>query len=414
MLFLKNNLTRRKFMSNSFISADNTWVLWAFLTGWAALSIYLEQKYDWAAKISGAIIALIGAMALSNLKVIPVDSPVYDTVWGYVVPLAIPMLLLQCNIKKIWKESGRMLIIFLIGSVGTVAGAVLGFLLLGKHIPHLAEIAGMMTGSYIGGGVNFVAVSSAFSVPGELVSATVVADNLLMALYFLALITIPTINFFRKHFKHPYVDKVESLATTEDGTSAAAYWKGKEISLKDMAFAVATGFIVVAVSKALSGFLGTAIPKSNFALSMLNVLLSNQYLIITTITMLLATFFPDFFGNIRGAQEIGTFLIYLFFVVIGVPASIPLIIQNSPLLLLFCGIVVIVNMAVIFGFGKLLNYSVEEIIIASNANIGGPTTATAMAISKGWTDLVAPAMLVGVFGYGIGTYLGIIVGNLLL
>ncbi|TWH81405.1 uncharacterized protein DUF819 [Sedimentibacter saalensis] len=82
--------------------------------------------------------------------------------------------------------------------------------------------------------------------------------------------------------------------------------------------------------------------------------------------------------------------------------------------MLFCGIVVIVNMAVIFGFGKLLNYSVEEIIIASNANIGGPTTATAMAISKGWTDLVAPAMLVGVFGYGVGTYLGIIVGNLLL
>jgi uncharacterized membrane protein len=414
MFFLENNLTRRKFMSNSFISADNTWVLWAFLTGWAALSIYLEQKYDWAAKISGAIIALIGAMALSNLKVIPVESPVYDTVWGYVVPLAIPMLLLQCNIKKIWKESGRMLIIFLIGSVGTVAGAVLGFLLLGKHIPHLAEIAGMMTGSYIGGGVNFVAVSSAFNVPGELVSATVVADNLLMALYFLALITIPTINFFRKHFRHPYVDKVESLGSSEDGTSAAAYWKGKEISLKDIAFSVATGFIVVAVSKALSAFLSSVIPTGNFALSMLNVLLSNQYLIITTVTMLLATFFPGFFGNIRGAQEIGTFLIYLFFVVIGVPASIPLIIQNSPLLLLFCGIVVIVNMAVSFGIGKLLNYSVEEIIIASNANIGGPTTATAMAISKGWTDLVAPAMLVGVFGYGIGTYLGIIVGNLLL
>lgn len=401
-------------MSNSFISADNTWVLWAFLTGWAALSIYLEQKYDWAAKISGAIIALIGAMALSNLKIIPVESPVYDTVWGYVVPLAIPLLLLQCNIKKIWKESGRMLLIFLIGSVGTVAGAIVGFLLLGKHIPHLAEIAGMMTGSYIGGGVNFVAVSSAFNVPGELVSATVVADNLLMALYFLALITIPTINFFRKHFRHPYVDKVESLGASEDGTSAATYWKGKEISLKDIAFSVATGFIVVAVSKALSAFLGSIIPTGNFALSMLNVLLSNQYLIITTVTMLLATFFPGFFGNIRGAQEIGTFLIYLFFVVIGVPASIPLIIQNSPLLLLFCGIVVIVNMAVSFGIGKLLNYSVEEIIIASNANIGGPTTATAMAISKGWTDLVAPAMLVGVFGYGIGTYLGIIVGNLLL
>ncbi len=400
-------------MTNSFISADNTWVLWAILTGWAAFSIYLEQKYDWAAKISGAIIALIGAMVLSNLKIIPVDAPAYDTVWGYVVPLAIPLLLLQCNITKIWKESGRMLLIFLIGSVGTVAGAIIGFVLLSKHIPHLAEIAGTMTGSYIGGGVNFVAVSSAFSIPGELISATVVADNLLMALYFLALVTIPAINFFRKSFKHPYIDKIETMGSDE-GTTAAAYWKGKEISLKDMAFAIATGFIVVAVSKAFSGFLAGVIPTTNTFLSMLNVLLSNQYLIITTLTMILATAFPNFFGNIKGAQEIGTLLIYLFFVVIGVPASIPLIIQNSPLLLVFCGIVVVVNMAFSFGFGKLLNYSVEEIIIASNANIGGPTTATAMAISKGWTELVAPAMLVGVFGYGVGTYLGIIVGNLLL
>jgi len=31
---------------------------------------------------------------MSNLKVIPIESPVYDTVWGYVVPLDIPLLLL--------------------------------------------------------------------------------------------------------------------------------------------------------------------------------------------------------------------------------------------------------------------------------------------------------------------------------
>ena len=401
-------------MTNSLISPDNTWVLWAIITGWAALSIHLEQKYDWAAKISGAIIALIGAMALSNFKVIPVDSPVYDTIWGYVVPLAIPLLLFQCNIKKIWKESGRMLLIFLIGSLGTVLGALVAFSLLGKHIPHLAEIAGMMTGSYIGGGVNFVSVSSAFSIPGEMVSATVVADNLLMALYFLALITIPTVNFFRKHYKHPYIDKIENLGTDDGGTTAASYWKGKEISIKDIAFVIASGFIIVAVSRGLSGVLAAAIPTSNEFLTLLNVLFSNQYLIITTVTMLLATFLPNFFGSIKGAQEIGTFLIYLFFVVIGVPASIPLIIKNSPLLLLFCGIIVLINMVVSFGIGKLLNYSVEEIIIASNANIGGPTTAIAMAISKGWTELVAPTMLVGVLGYGVGTYLGILVGNLLL
>lgn len=401
-------------MSNSLISPDNTWVLWAFITGWAALSIYLEQKYKWAAKISGAIIALIGALVLANLKIIPTDSPVYDAVWSYVVPLAIPLLLMQCNIKKIWKESGRILIIFLISSVGTFFGAIIGFTLLGKYIPNLAQISGMMTGSYIGGGVNFVALADSFSIPGELVSATVVADNLLMALYFLVLIAMPTIGFFRKHFAHPLVDKMENITTTEDETSAKAYWKGKDISLRDIAFGMATSFIVVAVSSQLASLLSDIIPKSNVLLNMLNVMLGNKYLIITTLSMLLATFAPNFFGQIKGAQELGTVLIYYFFVVIGVPASISLIIQNSPLLLLFCAIMVIMNMTVTFGFGKLLKFNLEEMILASNANIGGPTTATAMAISKGWTDLVAPIMLVGTFGYVIGTYGGILVGNLLM
>ncbi len=401
-------------MSQSFISPDNTWVLWAIITGWAAFSIYLEQKYTWAAKLSGAIIALIGAMVLSNLNIIPVDSPVYDTVWGYVVPLAIPLLLLQCNIKKIWKESGRILIIFLIGSIGTVAGSLIAFSFLGKHVPYLAEIAGMMTGSYIGGGVNFVALADSFEIPGEMVSATVVADNMLMALYFLVLITIPSISFFRKHFRHPYQDKMDSMSVGEEGTTAAAYWKGKDISLKDIAYSVATSFIIVAISSVISKFFASVIPTSNIILKLLNVMLGNQYLIITTITMIFATAAPGFFGNINGAQEIGTVLIYLFFVVIGVPASITLIITNSPLLLLFCGIMVLINMTVSFGIGKVFNFSMEEIILASNANIGGPTTATAMAISKGWNDLVAPIMLVGTLGYVIGTYAGILIGNLLM
>ncbi len=51
-------------------------------------------------------------------------------------------------------------------------------------------------------------------------------------------------------------------------------------------------------------------------------------------------------------------------------------------------------MLVVFVFGKLLKFNLEDIILASNANIGGPTTAVAMAISKGWVELVGPIMLV--------------------
>lgn len=398
----------------SLISADNTWALWAIIAGGVAISIWLEQKYKWAAKISGAIIALVMAMLLANFGIIPTDAPVYDTVWGYVVPLAIPLLLLNSDIRKIWKESGRLLIIFLIGSIGTVAGAIIAYSLLHNYIPELGGIAGMMTGSYIGGGVNFAALADAFGVSGEMISAATVADNLLMGIYFFVLLAIPGIKFFREKYTHPYQDEVEAKTVdAEEGkTLAAAYWGRKEISLRDIAFAGGTTFIIVCISGVIANFLSTVIPTSNPVLAMCNALFGNKYLIITTLTMVCATVLPDFFGNIKGTQELGTYLIYFFLFVIGVPASIPVILRNAPLLLVFTGIMVLINMIVMFVAGKIGKFNLEEIILASNANIGGPTTAAAMAISKGWTKLVGPVLLVGTLGYVIGTYFGLIIGNI--
>jgi len=234
-----------------------------------------------------------------------------------------------------------------------------------------------------------------------------------MALYFFVLIAIPSVSFFRRHFAHPMVDEVEARgAVNESKTLAANFWGRKEISLRDISYAGGASFIIVAVSRLIAAWFAHVIPDTNVVLHMLNALLGNQYLIITTLSMICATVSPGFFGDIKGAQEIGTYLIYFFFFVIGVPASIPLILMNSPLLLVFCGIMVLVNMIVIFSVGKLCRFNMEEIILASNANIGGPTTAMAMAISKGWVPLVGPTMLVGTLGYVVGTYLGIFVGNL--
>lgn len=402
-------------LENPLIGAENTWVLWAICALGAAIAIYLEQKYQWASKVTGAIIALVLAILLSNFGIIPMDAPVWDAVWSYVVPLSLPLLLLQCDIRKIGKESGRILVVFLIGSIGTACGALLGYVALHNLIPELSGIAGAFTGTYIGGSANFAALGSAFDVSGEMMSAAVVADNLLMVLYFFVLITIPSVGFFRKHYPHPHVDELEALGADakDNETQAAAFWGRKEISLRDIALGVATTFTIVALSTTIADGFASVIPTTNAGLSILNTLLGNMYLWITTITMLCATFAPNFFGNIKGSQELGTFLIYLFFFVIGVPASVPMIVMNSPLLLLFAAIVVIVNMLFSFIGGKIFKFNLEDIIVASNANIGGPTTAVAMAISKGWTKLIGPALLIGVLGYVIGTYAGLLVGSIL-
>lgn len=351
---------------------------------------------------------------LSNLSILPVNSPLYDDViWGFAVPLGIPLLLLQCNMRKVWKQTGRMMVIFLIGAVGTCVGAVLAYTLLHDYIPGLNGIAAMMTGSYIGGGVNFAALAAEFSVDGELVGAATVADNLLMALYFFALILFAGMNFFRRRFSHPHIDAVETVGTDSAQTQAAAYWKRKDISLKDIAVNFAFSATVVALSRLIAGAISGLIPQNGVILTICSTFFGSQYVWITTLSMLCATFGERQVANLSGSQELGTYLIYLFLFVIGVPASISKILTETPLLLAFTALIVLVNMAFCLIGGKLLHYDLEDILLASNANIGGPTTAAGMAISQGWSKLVGPVMLVGTFGYVIGTYAGVIIGTLL-
>ena len=375
-------------MFNSIISPDNTLILWSIILVIATFAIFLENRFTIVAKISGAIMALIIALILSNLNIIPLESKVYDDVWGYVVPIAIPLLLFQCDIKKIWKESGRLAIIFLLSSLGTMIGAIVGFYILKEYIPSLNSIAGTMTASYIGGGVNFVAVQTALNLDKQLASALIVSDNLLMVLYFFVLIIIPSIPFFNKYFKREYKNGVINSEAKKELKRA--------ITLEDVAFNFTISVLIVAVSFGVSNLI--LAEDRGYIINFL----ANKYILLTSITVILATVFSTFFKKLVGSQEIGTFLIYIFFAVIGIPASIKSIIVNSPLLLVFCAIMVIVNM---------INFTLEEAILVSNANIGGPTTATAMAISKGWNKYIAPVMLVGTLGYVIGTYIGLILAS---
>lgn len=401
---------------DTLIHPENTWVLMSVMMAAVAASIYLEQRYAWASRLSGAVIALLIALALVNTGIIPAHAVLYDDiVWGYVVPLAIPLLLLQTNIRRIWRETGRLLAIFLIGSVGTVAGAVIGCVLLRTSIDGLPQVAAMMTGSYIGGGVNFTALADAFKVSGRLVSSTIVADNLNMALYFLILLGIAGNSFFRRFYPHPLIDEVEQSGVSEEGkTLAASYWGRKDVSLRDIAMCVTYAVVVVTISKFLGATLSTLVPPDGSWLSKMGgTFLGSQYVWITLISMIFASVFEKQANSMNGAQEIGTFFIYMFFFVIGVPASIMEILTNAPMLFVFCFIMVVVNMLFCLIGGKILNFALEDILVASNANIGGPTTAAGLAISQGWTKLVGPAMLVGTFGYAIGTYIGIIVGSIL-
>ncbi|MCK5860725.1 MAG: DUF819 family protein, partial [Abyssibacter sp.] len=168
------------------ISADQTWLLLAILLTAAAVGLWADRQ-RWGSRISGAVVSILITFVLTNTGIVPVAAPLYDQVWGIAVPLAIPLLLLRADLRRIAREAGPMLLAFLIGATGTVAGV-----LLMRHVLDLgtldAQLSAVFAATYIGGSMNFAATAQAVELTdGAILSAAVAADNLLMTLFFIVL-----------------------------------------------------------------------------------------------------------------------------------------------------------------------------------------------------------------------------------
>ena len=373
---------------HAIIGPDQSWMLWAILILSATFGIWAEQKTKWGSKVSAVVISILTTFILSNLYIIPIQSPTYDIVWSYLVPLAVPLLLFKANIRRIIKEAGPTLIAFGIGAVGTIVGTIIAF----KTIPLGEEgwkLAGIFCSTYIGGSMNYVATSEALHLhSSDLLTAGVAADNLVMTIYFLILFALPGVGFLKKHFKNYHQQNAEKELTTNEIIEA----NYENPDLLDMGKGLSIGLLAAAISFYLQHLIGIQ---------------GSAILIITLLVVAVATLFPKQMNAIRGADQIGTFLMQIFFAAIGASANIMVVLKVGPILFLFAGLILLVHLIFILGFGRLFNLDLAEIVIASNANMGGPTTAAAMAVGRRWKSLVIPAILCGTLGYAIATFIGV-------
>ena len=372
---------------SSLISPDHHWAIWTVLLAAAAFGVWAERT-RWGARLSGAVLAIGFTFVLSNLRVIPVDAPAYNVVWSYFVPLAIPLLLLKADMKRVLRESGPTLFAFLAGAVGTVLGTLIAF----KVIPLGEEgykLAGIFCATYIGGSVNYVAASEALDLrSGDLLTAGVAADNLVMTLYFLVLFALPSIAWLKRH----YTDGNHGQIAAADQAAAAVV----QLKVGDILMSVATAAGLCAIGYGTASLMGWK---------------SGGILVVTALTVLLATLFPKQLSRLSGATEMGTLLMMVFFAVIGASANILVVMKEGPILFVFAALILVVHLIVILIAGKLMKLDIAEIVIASNANMGGPTTAAAMATARRWATLVTPAILCGTLGYAIATFIGAALGR---
>jgi len=372
-------------LETSLISENNVWMLLAILFISAAVGFWAE-KTKWGAKLSAMVIALLSTFILSNLSIIPSSAPVYDMVWSYVVPLAIPMLLFNANLKRILRDAGRTLIAFFFGAIGTLIGTYISF-----NLVTLGDegwkLAGIFASTYIGGSMNYVAAAEALQLKSaNMLTAGIAADNLVMAAYFLLLLSIPSIGFFKKYFKNEH-EKAAAENNTIDSDD-----NSDKISLEGIAYSLAVSFGICAVGFGLESVIG---------------LKGSAILIITAIVVTLATTMPTLMGRLKNASIVGTMLMQVFFAAIGASANISIVLEYGPVLFLFAAIILSIHLIFLLTAGKLFKIDLAELIIASNANMGGPTTAAAMAVARRWNELVIPAILCGTLGYAIATFIGV-------
>ena len=374
-------------MSLPIIGPDQDFALWSILIAVAAFGFWCE-RYAWGRKYSGVMLLIALAIVLANVRIIPTAAPAYDAVWNYLVPIAIPLLLFEADLKRIVRESGPTLIAFVIGSAAVVAGVIVGSFLLDLG-QNEAELAGIFTGTYIGGSLNFAAVAEASGMQdGSMLAAAIAADNVVTNLHFLLIIFIPGVAWFARHYPTRHMQNAKPI-------SAEAGREVHHISNLDVAGLLGALALAFALA-ALGGALAKSAGKPQFAI-----------LVTTALTVLLATLLPQQLKKLSGHREAGNVMMFIFLASVGATADVWQLIEIGPVLFVFATVIILVHLVILFGVGKLLRLDLAELAMASAVAIGGPSSAPALAAAKGWGELLIPGVLAGSFGYAIGSFVGI-------
>lgn len=388
---------------HSIIAPDNHILLLTIILGAAAFGIYSEYK-KWFGKLSGILVTMISMSILSMTGVVPIASStkvqvdVYDMVFSYFIPIAIPLLLFSSNIFKIITESGRLLLAYFLGAVGIVLGSFIAFYFIDLGL-NSGNTAGVISATLIGGSVNFIASAEILNFStSPLFTATVAVDNFVSNLYILLLFTIPSIGFFARFFVKPKKENTISTSNTPEDE------KENPITFENIALALFFAALMAAAGSFIAPYLQ----------ELFHTQLNLSILIITILAVVAANIFPKRLKKLENtAFSIGLFLMYVFLAVIGAATNLHDMINVGPLVLLFYLVIMFFHLIFMFGIAKLFKLDVYEVIISSAANIMGPSVAAPMAASLGQKKLITPAILVGILGYVAGTFIGVTIALIL-
>lgn len=372
-----------------------------------ALLMNLIPKVPVLRKATFVPFLFLGPMVLASLGVIPGKHPLYRPLQSLTLYMAIFFMVVAIDVGQILRSlQTRVLLLFLLGCLGTAAGSVAAFLLFTPALgaEPSAMVAACMTGAYTGGSMNWVAVGEALDVPDTLSAIAFPAMVIVYTIYLgivLALAYSPLRPVIERWLGARGGDESRAACGTGSGQPAPA----AAPRLCDYI----NGFLAFCAVYLASIFLEQLVEGLVFI---------PMVIFLTSLTILLGAVLPRILpAGARGTGSMSAFgeaSLYFLLGVIGAQATLTESLLHAPILLLVPALVIFVHVVVLLMSARFLKVDLVTASVVSIATIGGAASAPAAAGALGRPALIPLGVLLGSLGYVVGTYLGVYLGCLLL
>jgi len=354
--------------------------------GLTGLGWWLAQVNSLARKFGSTMVILILGLLLANVTSWTPEPSAASWVNGPLTSFAIAELLLAVELRSVIPDARRLLLPFIAAVAGTLVAVLLvGLLLSGWLGQSWISLAGLLSATFTGGSLNFVSVARSLEIPPSLLLIATAADHVAFTAWFVVSLLIG-----RGGRQHRATDTPVLKSSASTPTNAFVM-----PSLREVLLGLLWGGAVLLISDRMGGglrLLGIDVPS---------------ILVLTTVALIAAQL-PR--SDSRSAcYGLGLVLIQPFFAVIGLSSSLGDLFGDGLPVLLYAGLVVLVQAIVVLQARRWFRWPLAECLVASQAAVGGPSTALALAGSLERPNLVLPSVAIGLLGYLLGTYVGLAV-----
>ncbi len=363
--------------------------------------IYLEARYSILKKIGAVLICYGVGLVIGNMDVLPEGiSSVQNTITEVTIPLALPLILFSIDVKAWFKMVRSAFTALITGIISVLIVVIGGFFLFQNSIDNIWQVSGMLIGVYTGGTPNLAAMKTALNVSQELYIMTHTYDLFMSAVYLVFILSVgqKVFQWFLPKFKAPEnTENENAINLEEDFESYSGIFKRRT-------------FIPLLGALGLS----VAILGASYAISSIFPKDYSTAIIILLITSfgIAASFIPKI-KAIKKTFQLGMYLILIFSLTVASMADISKLSDISFSLFYYVALAVVGSHIIHIALARIFKVDADTVIISTSALICSPPFVPVVAGALKNRHVILTGLVVGIAGYAIGNYLGVIVAYLL-